>query len=93
MARPVRIRSVEPLDGFTVRLGFTDGTEREIDLEPYLHGPVFEPIRQDPALFRRVEVDPRMGTVVWENGADIDPDVLYLGLTPAWMEPEQKAAP
>lgn len=93
MARPVRIRSVEPLQGFTVRLGFTDGTEKELDLEPYLHGPVFEPIRQNPALFRRVEVDPRMGTIVWENGADIDPDVLYLGLTPAWMEPERKAAP
>jgi hypothetical protein len=93
MARPVRIRSVEPLAGFKVRLGFTNGTEKEIDLEPYLHGPVFEPLRQDPALFRRVSVDERMGTIVWENGADMDPDVLYLGLTPAWMEAERKTAP
>lgn len=32
-----------------------------------------------------------MGTLVWDNGADIDPDVLYKGLTPAWMELEQDA--
>ena len=86
----VRVRSVEPLDGFRVRLGFTDGSSREIDLEPYLHGPVFEPIRQDTKMFREVSVDPRAGTIVWPNGADIDPDVLYLGLKPAWMEAEEE---
>jgi hypothetical protein len=62
----------------------------EIDLEPYLHGPIFEPIRRDLRIFRSVKVEPRMGMVVWDNGADIDPDVLYQGLTPAWME-EQSA--
>jgi hypothetical protein len=90
MPRPVRIRAVAPREGFTVHLEFTDNTTKEIDLEPYLHGPIFEPIRRDPRLFRSVKVDPQMGTVVWENGADIDPDVLYQGLTPAWME-EQAA--
>ena len=91
MPRPVRIRAVEPLEDFTVRLEFTDNTVKKIDLAPYLHGPIFEPMRKDLQLFRSVRVDPRMGTIVWDNGADIDPDVLYKGLTPAWMEREQPA--
>ena len=88
MPRPVRIRAVEPLKDFRVRLEFTDGSTKEVDLERYLHGPIFESIRTDPQLFRSVKVDPRMGTLAWENGADIDPDVLYKDLTPAWMESE-----
>jgi hypothetical protein len=90
--RLVRIQSVKVLDGFRVRLGFTDGTQREIDLEPYLHGPIFEPMKNDPRLFRSVKVDKRMGTIVWDNGADMDPDVLYYGLKPAWMESQEKVA-
>ena len=30
-----------------MRLGFSDGTERDVNLEPYLHGPIFAPIRTD----------------------------------------------
>jgi hypothetical protein len=82
----VRIRGVETLGGFRVRLSLTDGTIREVDLGPYLNGPVFEPLRADPALFQGVRVDPELGTIVWPNGADIDPDVLVLGRTPAAFE-------
>ncbi|HNR32463.1 MAG TPA: DUF2442 domain-containing protein [Candidatus Hydrogenedentes bacterium] len=85
----VRVAAVEPLRAFRVRITFEDETTREIDLDPYLHGPIFEPLRNDPALFRAVKV--RGGTVAWENGADIDPDVLYYGLTPAWMEETESA--
>lgn len=92
LERLVRVKSVEVMGGFWVRLEFTDGTRKEIDLEPYLHGPIFEPIRDDPLVFRSVKVDSRMGTLIWDNGADIDPDVLYYGLKPAWMEIGQEVA-
>jgi hypothetical protein len=26
------------------------------------------------------------GTIAWDNETDIDPDVLYYGLKPVWME-------
>ena len=84
----VRVKTVEPLEGFTVRLGFEDGTRKAIDLERYLHGPIFEPIRNDPAVFRSAKIEG--GTIAWDNGADIDPDVLYYDLTPAWMEMERE---
>jgi hypothetical protein len=80
----VRVQIVEPLEGFTVRLGFEDGTQKDINLEIYLRGPIFEPVRNNPAMFRSVKVEG--GTIAWDNGADIDPDVLHYNLTPAWME-------
>ncbi len=88
----VRIRSVTPISGFLVRLEFTDGTAREVDLEKYLRGPIFEPIRTDPARFREVTVEPGARTISWPNGADIDPDVLYFDLEPAWTETDLKPA-
>lgn len=82
----VRIRGVETLGGFRVRLALTDGSSRDIDLGPYLNGPVFEAIRADPAAFRAVHVDEELGTIVWPNGADIDPDVLIHGRIPVSLE-------
>lgn len=72
-----RVSAVEPLHDFVVRLSFTDGTVREVNLEPFIWGPVFEPHRSDPAFFRRVSVDPISGTIAWPNDTDLDPDVLY----------------
>jgi len=72
----VRIRSVRLLGGFSVELGLTDGGTRVVDLDRYMCGPVFEPLRNDLALFASVRVDPELGTIVWPNGADLDPEVL-----------------
>lgn len=83
----VRVQALEPLDGFRTLVTFDDGSQREIDLEPYLHGPIFEPIRNRPAVFRSMRIVG--GTIAWDNGADIDPDVLYYGLTPAWRQPSE----
>ena len=82
----IRICSVKPLDGFQVHLEFTNGERKIVDLEPFLRGPIFEPLRENPEVFRSVRVDEELGTIVWENGADIDPDVLYGTYVPAWME-------
>jgi hypothetical protein len=78
-----RITAVEPLDGFVLRLDLTDGSTVEVDVAPYLWGPVFEPVRTDRSFFEQVAVDPVSKTVCWPNGADIDPDVLVNGMEPA----------
>ena len=83
MTALIRLSAVTPTSEFRVRIEFTDGTEREVDLEPYLRGPIFEPLRRDRSLFAAVQVDPVLRTLVWPNGADIDPDVLYHGRRPA----------
>ena len=80
----VRVRALEPLEKFKVRLVFGDGTQKEMDLVPYLRGPIFDPIHNDLTTFRSMKVQD--GTVAWDNGADIDPDVLYYDLKPAWTE-------
>lgn len=61
---------------FVLRLIFDDGVEGTVDLGDELSGPVFEALR-DPDYFRRVTVDPEIGTVVWPNGADLAPEVLH----------------
>ena len=84
MKKLVRVREVIPLEDYRCRLIFEDGTQKVSDLRPYLHGSIFEPIINDLAYFRRIRVVD--GAIGWENGADIDPDVLYYDLKPAWME-------
>ncbi len=87
----IGVRAVRVQSGFRVQITFTDGTDREIDLEPYLWGPVFEPIRNDPNLFAAVRVDEVGGTICWPNGADIAPETLYYGDGPApWEEKRPK---
>ena len=79
----IRVVEVEPLDGFVIRLRFNDATERTLDLAEELWGPVFAPLKADPTLFRQVRVDEEIGTIVWPNGADMDPDVLHGSREPA----------
>ena len=64
------------IDGYTVRITFDDESVQIIDFEPILLGPLFGQLR-DLELFRQVKLDPELGTLVWPNGADIAPNVLY----------------
>jgi hypothetical protein len=75
------IVEVRPTGGYKLYLRFEDDSDGEVDVSSLVsfHG-IFEPLR-DPTEFRRVRVDPELGTVVWPNGADLDPDVLYSAVT------------
>ncbi len=79
----VSVTSVEVLDHYKVRVGFSDGVVRDVDLSHLRDGgPIFEPLR-DPSYFQRVRVDPDARTIVWPNGADVDPLVLHGDAPPA----------
>jgi Protein of unknown function (DUF2442) len=71
-----RVTSAVALDPYVVRVVFSDGEVRDVDIEPLLDGPIFEVLR-DPRKFEQVDVDEYGETIVWPNGADLDPDVLY----------------
>lgn len=77
-----RITKADPLGDFRVRLTFSDGLVRDLDLGPVIaQGGVFEPL-QDPAFFALVTVE-SSGTIGWPNGIDLDPDVLHGDYPPA----------
>jgi hypothetical protein len=77
MNHPIyRVASVDLLDGYRLRVGFDDGSAREIDLGPILEGEIYGPLR-DRTVFASVEIDPEVHTLVWPNGADFDPAILH----------------
>lgn len=59
-----------------VEVEFADGLKAEVDLERFLWGPIFEPLK-DPERFRKFRIDKTFGTLAWRNGADIAPETLY----------------
>ena len=66
------------LDGYCVELTFSDGVRGIVDLTNRIvgRGGVFAPL-EDPQFFRQASIDTELGTIVWPNGADFCPDLLY----------------
>lgn len=60
--------------GFLIHLTFNDLSERTVDFDPWLKGPVFTPLK-NLKQFQAFFVDG--GTIAWPNGADIAPETLY----------------
>lgn len=77
----VDIVEVKPLDGKKLFLKFEDGKEGSVDLNELTDFTgVFEPLKDDD-YFRRVTVNPELGTICWPNDADLCADVLYSKVT------------
>jgi hypothetical protein len=80
----IKIRNVQPLEGYWVRLWFSDGAVKDVDVGGLFEaGGVFAPIRERPELFEQVRVNPETQTVEWPGEVDLDPDVLYGSYEPA----------
>jgi hypothetical protein len=84
------VTSVRILDGYRVELTFCDGVRGTINLANRIvgRGGVFGPL-EDPKFFRQATVDDELGTVVWPNGADFCPDLLYRWATGETVERPQ----
>ncbi|MDA2924589.1 DUF2442 domain-containing protein [Acidobacteria bacterium AH-259-L09] len=77
MSHPIhRVQSFEIVGCYTLKVQFEDGVAQTIDFRPVLEGELYGPLR-DPALFKKVQIDPEVHTLVWPNGADFDPATLH----------------
>ncbi|MCX6028647.1 MAG: DUF2442 domain-containing protein [Chloroflexi bacterium] len=84
-----RVKQVRYLGEYRLELSFTDGIKGELDFRGRVvgRGGVFAPL-EDVDFFRRVQVDPEAGTIIWPNEVDFCPDVLYSLVTgkPVWVD-------
>ena len=73
-----RIIHVEHVQDYALALTFSNGVHAELDLRDRVidRGGILAPL-SDIDFFSRVQVDPEAGTLVWPNGVDFCPDVLY----------------
>ena len=69
-----RVVRAEYRGEFRIQVVFSDGVAGTIDFSGWLHGPIFEALK-DPGYFARFFIEG--GTVSWPNGADIAPETLH----------------
>lgn len=78
MKELISVTDVEPGEDYWLRLTFSDGSVKDVDLRELLaRGGVFGAIRDDRQLFEQVRLKPGSRTIEWPGDVDLDPDVLY----------------
>ena len=86
------IVAVKPLEGYQLWLRFEDGIEGVVDISQLISfSGIFAPL-QELAYFVQVQIHPELGTIIWQNGADLDPDMLYALVTKRPISPYSSAA-
>ena len=72
----IRIKKAEYIGDYRIKVTFNDSSEGIVDLSGSLEGNVFESLKNKKN-FSKFKVDEELGTIVWENGADLAPEYLY----------------
>ena len=71
----LEVTAAEYLDGYRIKIAFSNGSRGTVNLADALWGPMFEPLR-DVRVFRKFELSPILHTIRWENDADLAPEYL-----------------
>jgi len=71
------IIEVKPLQDYQLYLKFEDNQEGVIDISKIIEFTgIFAPLK-NLDYFQSGKINPEWGTIYWDNGADLDPNVLY----------------
>jgi len=70
------VKTAEAFEPYKLKVTFDNDEVKMIDMSGFLYRKVYAPL-MDFDFFKRVRVDADLDTIVWENGADICPNVLY----------------
>jgi len=65
------------VNDYNIYLEFEDGSKGIVDLTDCANDTgIFMPLK-NMDYFRNFTVDSKIGTIAWENGADVSPEFLY----------------
>ena len=70
------IKSFRLVAPYTLEIIFENNNCKTINFFPVLKGEMYGPLK-NPENFERVTLDKEVKTIVWPNGADFNPDLLY----------------
>jgi hypothetical protein len=70
----IAVKDVIPSTNYNLILTFENGEKRIFDMTPFLDKGIFNELR-DVSMFNSVRVS--FDSIVWDNEADIDPEILY----------------
>lgn len=72
-----RVVKLQKVDKYKLHLEFEDGVAGVVDVSKIVpFKGMFAPLK-DEVYFNSVTLDDELGTICWENGADISPCHLY----------------
>lgn len=72
----IYVKDAEYVDDYKIKIRFTNGETKTVDLEEHMTGEIFEPLK-NKSYFKTFTVNKDTETIEWDNGADLAPIFLY----------------
>jgi Protein of unknown function (DUF2442) len=69
----LEVENAKYISDYKIYVRFNNHTEMILNLEPYLDGEIYEPLK-DIEYFKKFKIE--LNTISWENGADFAPEFL-----------------